>query len=98
MCGVLLYSKVGENVNYGPPISRDGRILVNEEGVPDTQAQPPFLLRFSPQLFAKECPELFVHDPETNNLRLRYDKLPPWIRKAALCDASGIETKTWLCT
>ena len=49
MCGVLLYSLMGCNGNFysGPPISRDGRILVDADGEPDTQAQPPFLLRFS---------------------------------------------------
>ena len=71
MCGVLLYSTLGRNCaanfHYGPPISRDGRILINEHGEPDTEAQPPFLLRYSPQKFAKECPEMFAHDPETNN-------------------------------
>ena len=96
MCGVLLYSTLGQNsiasYHQGPPISRDGRILVNEQGVPETEAQPPFLLRFSPQMLAKECPEMFVHDPETNNLRLQHDKYPPWIKKLAGND----RTKTWL--
>ena len=52
MCGCLLYDTGGNA--YGPPINRDGKILV-KDGEPDTTAQPPFLLRFSPQLFAKEC-------------------------------------------
>ena len=102
MCGVLLYSTLGHNCtanyHYGPPISRDGRILINKSGEPDTKAQPPFLLRFSPQMFANECPEMFVHDPVTNNLSLRPDAFPPWIRKVAGHGFSGVKdrAKTWL--
>ena len=102
MCGVLLYSTLGRNCtanfHYGPPISRDGRILIDEHGEPDTEAQAPFLLRYSPQMFAKEGPEMFAHDPETNNLRLQPDQLPPWIRKVAGHGFSGVKdrTKTWL--
>ena len=64
MCGCLLHGYTGgnsiANTCYGPPVSRDGRILVNAAGEPETDAQPPFLLRYSPQLFAKESkPQIF---------------------------------------
>lgn len=68
-------------MTFGPPLSRDGHILIDCAGEPETHAQPPFLLRYSPQLFAKECPEMFHHDPQTNRLSLRPGKWPPWMRK-----------------
>ena len=41
---------------------------------------------------------MFVHDPVTNNLSLRPDALPPWIRKVAGHGFSKVKdrTKTWL--
>ena len=53
------------NKKVGPPIDRDGKVLMHE-GVPQTSAQPPFLLRYSPMVFAEEAPAMFSHDPETN--------------------------------
>ena len=49
-------------------------------------------------MFAKECPAIFEHDPETNNLSLRPDAFPPWIRKVEGHGFSGVKdrTKTWL--
>ena len=70
MCGALLYgvlnkSSAGSNKSSGPPCNRDGQAVTRQDGTPDAEAQPPFLLRYSPQLFAKEAPEMFSHDPET---------------------------------
>ena len=57
--------------------------MTNPDGSPCKDAQPPFLLRYSPQLFAKEAPEMFNHDPETNRLSLKPGVLvEPWIRQA----------------
>ena len=75
MCGTLLHGVVGQhsalsNKVVAPPIDRDGNLLLNDDGTPDVNAQPPFLLRFSPRLFAKEAPAMFKHDPETNRLSL----------------------------
>ena len=84
----------------GSPMNRDGKILVSG-GVPETQAQPPCLLRYSPQLWAKELPTMFAHDPETNTLSLQPGRHPPWIRKTAEHDRAPTResTKTWLyCT
>ncbi len=64
----------------GPPMNRDGKILVSAAGVSETHAQPPCLLRYSPQLWAKELPTMFAHDPETNTLSLQPGRHPPWIR------------------
>ena len=49
MCGCLLYVGSGGmgNTCYGPPMNRDGKVLVTA-GVPETHAQPPCLLRYSP--------------------------------------------------
>ena len=52
------------------------------DGLPMTDAQPPFLLRYSPQLFAKEAPEMFAYDSDTNRLSLREGKAEPWLRPA----------------
>ena len=85
MCGTLLHGAVGQNnalsnKEVGPPTNRDGVVLTNPDGTPQTTAQPPFLLRFSPALFAKEASAMFEHDPETNRLSLRKGKREPWLR------------------
>lgn len=79
-------------------MNRDGAHLLGAAGEPETQAQPPFLLRYSPQLFAKECPTMFVHDAKTNALSLQPGRDPPWIRKASQEDRTYTResTKTWL--
>ena len=81
----------------GPPLNRDGKILVTA-GVPETEAQPPCLLRYSPQLWAKECPTMFAYDEETNTLSLQPGRHPPWIRKTSEQDQMYTRewTKTWL--
>ncbi len=72
-------------------MNRDGKTLVSAAGAPETQAQPPCLLRYSPQLWAKELPTMFVHDPETNKLSLQPGRHPPWIRKTSfqIMDGGG---------
>ena len=59
-CGTLLHGTIGQhsalsNKVVGPPIDRDGNMLLEPDGSPKTHAQPPFLLRYSPALFAKEA-------------------------------------------
>ena len=66
-CGTLLHGAVGQhsalsNKVVGVPIDRDGNPALDPDGLADTHAQPPFLLRYSPSLFAKEAPALFKHD------------------------------------
>ena len=82
------------SVFYGKPINRDGTPLVDAHGNPQTDAQPPFLLRFSPRLFAKEAPEVFEWDPATNKLKLKDGVKPPWIRN--MVDWVKDKGKTWL--
>ena len=88
MCGALLYGVLNRtsaisNKCSAPPCDRDGKPLTNPDCSPCTNAQPPFLLRYSPQLFAKEGQEMFYHDPETNCLSLKPSVLvEPWIRQA----------------
>ena len=72
MCGALLHgiqnkSSALSNKCSAPPCDRDGKTLMTLDGVPLTHAQPPFLLRYSPQLFAREAPEMFVYDANTNS-------------------------------
>ena len=78
-CGCLLYGTVNgfalSNKNSGPPTDRDGAVH------DDPAAQPPFLLRFSPRLFAREVPAIFEHDPASNRLRLKGAAEEPWLRK-----------------
>ena len=54
-------------------MDKDGRPL------PDINCQPPAFYRYSPQKFAKEAPDVFEHDPETNLLKLREGKPRPWL-------------------
>ena len=93
-CGCLLYGVIGRNcvsnTNFGPPLDRDGNIHN------DVDRQPPFLLRFSPQLFAKEAPEIFEYDTETNGLKIKPGKTPPWIRTESKFKPSTDKSKTWL--
>ena len=86
MCGALLYGPLNRtsaisNKCSAPPSNRDGMPLRNVDGTPRTDAQPPFLLRYSPQLFAKEAPEMFVWGESTNRLSLASGKAEPWIRQ-----------------
>ena len=58
-CGTLLHGLIGQhsalsNKVVGPPIDRDGKLLLEEDGTPSVGAQPPFILIYSPALFAKE--------------------------------------------
>ncbi len=84
-CGSLLHGMVNQgsalsNKTCGPPSDRDGRAIRNPDGSPMTDAQPPFLLRYSPALYAKEAPEIFIHEPMTNRLSLKPGVPAPWIR------------------
>ena len=80
----------------GPPMNRDGQLLI-DAGIPRTDAQPPCLLRYSPKLFATECPTMFAYDELTNTLSLQPGRHPPWIRKTAEHERIFIResTKTW---
>jgi hypothetical protein len=77
-------------------MNRDGTQLISS-GKPETHAQPPCLLRFSPKLFAEECPTMFAYDEGTNTLSLQPGRHPPWVRKTFEQDRSYIRdsTKTW---
>ena len=82
-CGTLLHGDINKrsalsNKCTAPPANRDGKELVNDDGSVKTDAQPPFLLRYSPALFAKEAPAIFEHDPDTNRLSLKGSA--PWLR------------------
>ena len=82
MCGALLHGtlqKSGTHTNKfaGLPANRDGQVIA------DASAQPPFLLRYSPALFAAEAPAWFEHDAETNRLSLRPGVAKPWMRQAS---------------
>ena len=86
MCGALLFGAESKSTSVcnrtrGPPLDRDGNPILTPDGEPDTDAQPPFLLRFSPSVFAEEVPYVFDHDPATNTLSLRQGIDPPWIVK-----------------
>ncbi len=84
-CGALLHGDVGSaslsNKEAGPPLTRDGLPALRPDGTPRVEAQPPFLLRYSPEIFARELPAVFIHEPETNRLRLRDGVREPWLRQ-----------------
>jgi len=56
-------------------------------------AQPPFLLRWSPEAIARFCPTHFEHDASTNALRLKAGKPRPWLLSSGehprLCTPKG---------
>ena len=86
MCGTLLHGDFDHhsalsNKTSGPPLDRDGKVLRYPDGTPIVDAQPPFLLRYSPGLFAREAPDMFKHDTETNRLFLREGVRPPWLKR-----------------
>ena len=96
-CGALLYGEMKSstvtNKKAGPPCDRDGKILMHE-GVPQTDAQPPFVLRFSPKVFAEEAPAMFHYDPETNRLSIVEGMQAPWLRGESR--AGDAHKATWL--
>ena len=49
-------------------------------------------LRFSPSLFAKEAPEVFQHDADSNRLRLSPGAKCPWLRHTCAADSAS----TWI--
>jgi hypothetical protein len=78
-CGELLWGNVGSsngNKQKGPPVAFDGQKLVGTETAKGCKRQPPFLLRFSPELLAYEVPAVFEHDPDSNRLAF-YAKVVP---------------------
>ena len=96
-CGALLHGACNQrsalsNKCSGPPTNRDGQPLFHEDGTPKTEAQPPFLLRWSPAFYAQEAPAVFAHDPETNTLSLQPNVQEPWLVK----DVRKNTTDTWL--
>ena len=99
-CGAWLYGRCNQkaatsNKCSGPPTNRDGDELLDEDGSPMTEAQPPFLLRWCPATFAHEAPAVFEHDPATNKLSLRPGIRQPWLAHNV---RNGCK-KTWLyCT
>ena len=62
------------------PIDRHGHSVLTSSGGPNVNIQPPCLLRYSPSMFAREVPSVFVHDEETNSLRLKDPQARyPWV-------------------
>ena len=94
--GTLYQTSALSNKRMGPPIDRDDNVLVDDEGVPATSAQPPCLLRYSPQLFAHELPEMFAHDGLTNGLSLKPGKTAPWLRPTHGRFTEASKDCTWL--
>ena len=96
-CGAFLHGACNQNSALSnkcsaPPTNRDGQPLFHDDGSPKTEAQPPFLLRWSPALYAKEAPAIFAHDPETNTVALQPGVHEPWLAK---CSTEGA-ANTWL--
>ena len=100
-CSSLLHGTVYQtsalsNKRMGPPIDIDDNVPVDDDGEPATQAQPPCLRRYSPQLFAKEAPAMFAYTEKTNCLSLREGKEPPWLRPVHGRSTKASEDCTWL--
>lgn len=92
MCGALLGGTLTGAHRYkytGPPSDRDGNKLASATG------QPPCLLRYSPESFAKEAPIWFEHDSATNRLSLRPGVAKPWMRQPCP-SAEADDSRPWL--
>ena len=102
-CGALLRGGQGQksalsNMMTCAPIDADDEELPIQDGVPQTDAQPPFLLRYSRQLFAEEQSSIFAYDAETNRLSLCPGVPCPWVapeRKGGKRRKDDV--RTWLC-
>ena len=97
-CGTLLHGAQNQNCalsnkRTAPPSDRDGEPARHPGGTPMTEAQPPFLLRYSPALFAHESPEIFEYDAESNRLSLRPGAPEPWLRPQC---GRHTDENTWL--
>ena len=100
-CGALLRGAQNQNSALSNkstcvPIDINDNNLFDEHGAPQTNAQPPFLLRYSPDFFAKEQPDMFEHDPGTNKLSLRGDIPLPWLAMERGRRKKN-DKRTWLC-
>ena len=95
--GHLLYGNLGEtgvsNKRNGLPVDIAGNTLTGSR-VDD--AQPPFLLRWSPDFYARHAPDVFDYDAATNRLSLRpaHCERPPW--KAAQHHRQKNAKASWL--
>ena len=91
MCGTLLHDL--SNGHRGDPVNRDGNPLLKPSGEPDVDAQPPFLLRFSPAFFAKG----FHQSSSTTQLQTDYSCGMASTRRgspAAIRVCAGITVRT----
>ena len=100
-CGCFLHGDQHQrsalsNKHTGPPIDCQDKVLVDSDGVPATGMQPPCLLRYSPQLFAREAPEMFQHETTTNKLSLKPGKGAPWLRPPHGRHKEESKDCTWL--
>jgi hypothetical protein len=81
-CGSLLYDRLNDtgsvsNKTNGPPVTIDGEQVKDRSPV---DAQPPFLLRWSPDCFTRMVPNVFSYNAKTNRVGLHGAHLerPPW--------------------
>ncbi len=91
-CGALLYGSLADavgNKKNGQPINLQGAEC-------NVDAQPPFLLRWPPSVFADMVPDVFAWDAGSNKLSLRqhHQQRPPW--KAKLHHRQKDLRATWL--
>ena len=91
-CGSLLYGTLGEAVSN----KKCGRPVDVQEQECSADGQPPFLLRWSPDFFAKALPDVFAWDNASNKLSVRtcHRERPPWKRGAH--HAHKDDKETWL--
>ena len=75
------------------PVDIAGNTLT---GIRVDDAQPPFLLRWSPDFYSRNAPDVFDYDAATNRLSLRpaHCERPPW--KAAQHQRQKNAKASWL--
>ena len=101
-CGAFLYGVQNDNSALsnkcvGSPIDVRGTLLRTSDDREATDAQPPFLLAYSPALLAREAPAVFEHDPESNRLSLKSDVARPWVRPEHSRQEPGVKTWKYCC-
>ena len=101
-CGALLRGVQNDNSAlsnkcHGPPIDIRGSLQKTADGTEAIDAQPPFLMNFSPALLAREVPAVFAHDPETNCLSLKDGVVRRWVRPAHRRQVAGKNSFLYCC-
>ena len=87
------FSIITKSQVNGPPVNINREVLTGDTAA---DAQPPFLLRWSPDFLAKHAPDVFSYNKTTNKLSLKtaHRDRPPW--KTEMHHRQQDKRKAWL--